>query len=220
MVLPLLVDHVERDEREQAIGEALSTLVRDRVQAVELLIERGTPSLEGNCLRLLNRCGTRALGERRDLKHVVHQQILLHVLEVPVFLLIERRKRLLDATLHATIDHLERFALELLATFECERAQRVDHLTLLVHHIVVLVQPLTRLEVLELDPLLCLFDGARDERVRKHLAVLGAHAIHQLGDPIGPEETHEIIFERQEELRRTGITLATGTTAQLTIDTT
>ena len=72
----------------------------------------------------------------------MHQEVLLHVLEVPVFLFVECGQRLLDATLHSTIDHLDRFALELLATFQCERAQGVDHLTLLIHDVVVLEQPL------------------------------------------------------------------------------
>ena len=36
--------------------------------------------------------------------------------------------------------------------------------------------------------------------MREHLAVLRAHAIHQFGNPIGSEETHQIVFERQEEL--------------------
>ena len=54
VVLPLFVDHVERDERQQSIGEALSALVGDRVQAVELVVERRTAGLEDDLLRLLN----------------------------------------------------------------------------------------------------------------------------------------------------------------------
>ena len=36
--------------------------------------------------------------------------------------------------------------------FQCEEPQRVDHLALLVHHVVIVQQPLTGLEVLVLEP--------------------------------------------------------------------
>ena len=118
----------------------------------------------------------------------------------------------------ALLDHLERLALELLAALQRERAQRVDHLALLVHHVVELEQPLARLEVLHLDALLRLLDGARDERVREHLAFLRAHAIHQLRDALGAEQAHQVILERQEELRRARVALAAGAAAQLAVD--
>ncbi len=54
--------------------------------------------------------------------------------------------------------------------------------------------------------------------MRKHLAFLGAHAIHQLRDPVGSKQAHEIVFERQEELRRARISLTAGTAAQLPVD--
>ena len=43
-------------------------------------------------------------------------------------------------------------------------------------------------------------------------------AIHQLGDALGPEEPHEIVFERQEELRRARIALTARSSAQLAVD--
>ena len=96
--------------------------------------------------------------------------------------------------------------------------QRVDHLALLVHHVVVLQQPLAGLEVLHLDALLRLLDRARDQRVRDDLALLGAHPVHQLGDAVRPEQAHQVVFERQEELRRARIALAAGAAAQLAVD--
>ena len=83
-----------------------------------------------------------------------------------------------DAMRDALLDHLHRFALQLFAALEREAPQRVDHLALLVHHVVVVEQPLTSLEVLQLDALLRLLDRARDQRMREHLAFLRAH-----GDP-------------------------------------
>ena len=65
--------------------------------------------------------------------------------------------------LERRLDHLPRLGLELLAALEREQPQRVDHLALLVHHVVVLEQPLALLEVLQLDALLRLLDGARDQ---------------------------------------------------------
>jgi hypothetical protein len=54
--------------------------------------------------------------------------------------------------------------------------------------------------------------------MREHLALLRAHAIHQLGDALRTEETHEIIFERQEELARAWISLTSRASAQLPVD--
>ncbi len=127
-------------------------------------------------------------------------------------------KKALHARPDRRFDHPLRFAAELLAAVEREGTQRVDDLTLLVHHVVVLEQPLARLEVLELDALLGLLDGARDQRVGEHLTLLGAHRIHQLCDSLGAEQTHQIVFERQEELRRARITLTTRASTKLPID--
>ena len=54
--------------------------------------------------------------------------------------------------------------------------------------------------------------------MRKHLALLRAQSIHEARDPLGAEEPHEIIFQRQEELRRTRITLTAGASTQLPVD--
>ena len=54
--------------------------------------------------------------------------------------------------------------------------------------------------------------------MRQHLAFFGAHPVHQLRNPIASEEAHQIIFEREEELRRSRITLTARASAQLTID--
>ena len=77
---------------------------------------------------------------------------------------------------------------------DAERAQVVDHLALLVHHVVIVQQALARLEVLELDSLLRLFDRSRDERVGEDLALLRAHSVHQSRDPVRSEQAHQIIL--------------------------
>ena len=88
----------------------------------------------------------------------MHQEILLHVLHVPVFLLIKGGERLLYSALDAAIDHFQRFPFELLPTFKGKGTTGIDHLALLIHHIVVLEQPFTRLEVLQFDAFLRLLD--------------------------------------------------------------
>src|SRR6185295_1262182 len=54
--------------------------------------------------------------------------------------------------------------------------------------------------------------------MREHLAFLGAHPVHQPGDSIRPEQPHQIVFQREEELRCPRITLPAGAAAELAID--
>ena len=140
----------------------------------------------------------------------MHQHFLLEQREVPLLLGLDVAEPIIDAPRERLVHHLQRFSLQLFTALERERAQRVDHLALLIHHVVVVEQALSRLEVLQLDALLRLVDRARDQRVREHLAFLRAHPIHQLRDALRPEETHQVVFERQEELRRARISLTTG----------
>ena len=62
------------------------------------------------------------------------------------------------------------------------------------------------------------FDRARDQRMRENLALLARPGDPSAGDALRAEESHEVIFERQEELRRTRIALTTGSSAQLAVD--
>src|SRR5882672_4751333 len=51
------------------------------------------------------------------------------------------------------------------------------------------------------------------------LAFLGAGAVHDARDAIGPEEAHEVVFERHVEDTLTRIALPAGAAAQLAVDT-
>src|SRR6185437_1118906 len=219
VVLPLLVEHVEHDEREEAVAVALADLVAHRIEALELAPERLRRRRDGDADRgrFVGRTQIRLL-EFRNLNEVVHQDVLPQQVEVPFRRLVVLGERRLDAVRDRLVDHLQRFALQLLAAFQREAAQRVDHLALLVHHVVVIEQPLAGLEVLQLDALLRSLDRPGDERVRQHLAVLGAETVHQAGDALGAEHAHQVVFERQEELRRAGIALAAGPSAELPVD--
>jgi hypothetical protein len=54
--------------------------------------------------------------------------------------------------------------------------------------------------------------------VRDDLALLGAEPVHDAGDAVRVEQPHQIVFQRQEELRCTRIALAAGPAAQLPVD--
>ena len=85
------------------------------------------------------------------------------------------------------------FALENLA------AHRVDVLALLVHHVVVFEEMLADREVLRFDLLLGALDGARDHAVLDRHALFHAELLHQAGNAIGPEDSHQVVFEREIE---------------------
>ena len=69
-----------------------------------------------------------------------------------------------------------------------------------------------------LDALLGGLDGTVEQRVLELLALLEAHALHHLGDALGTEEAHEVVLQRDEEVRRAGVALARAAAAQLPVD--
>ena len=73
-------------------------------------------------------------------------------------------------------------------------------------------------EVLRFDLLLRPLDRARDHAVLDRHAFFHAELLHQARDAIGPEDAHQIVFERQIEARRPGVALAAGAAAQLVVD--
>ena len=97
-------------------------------------------------------------------------------------------------------------------------SQRIDGLALLVHHVVVFEQALADVEVVAFDLLLRVLDGAVDDGVLDGDVLFHPQAFHQAADALGPEDAHEIIFEREEEARAAWIALAAGAAAQLVVD--
>ena len=75
----------------------------------------------------------------------------------------------------------------------------VDDGTLLVHHVVVLQQALTDAEVVFLDLLLGTLNLLGNHGALNHLALLEAQTVHDGGDTLGTEQTHQLVFERYEE---------------------
>lgn len=94
----------------------------------------------------------------------------------------------------------------------------VDDLALGVHHVVVFEQSFTDTEVVFFDLALGPFDGLGNHRVFNHLALFKSETVHYLGDAFRAEQSHEVVFERYVEYRRTRVALSSGTTTQLTVD--
>ncbi len=109
--------------------------------------------------------------------------------------------------------HSDAFAHQRVAAF------LVDHRALLVHHVIIFQQVLADAEVVLLDLLLCAFYRLRNHLVLNHLALLEAQAVHHFRYALAREQTHQVVFERHEEHRRTRVALTAGASAQLAVHT-
>ena len=81
------------------------------------------------------------------------------------------------------------------------RRRRVDDLALLVEDVVVLEEVLADVEVVRLDLLLRVADGARDEAVLDRHALLHAEPLHQALHAVGAEDAQQVVLEREVEAR-------------------
>ena len=77
----------------------------------------------------------------------------------------------------------------------------VDDGALLVHHVVVFKQALADAEVVLLYLALRAFDAAVDHGRLNHFAVLESQLVHDACDAFGGKESHQVVFERNEEDR-------------------
>ena len=98
-------------------------------------------------------------------------------------------------------------------------ALAVDDIALLVHDIVVFKDAFTGLEVAALDRALRLLDGVGEHLMVKRGVLIDLHRVHKAGEPVGTEETHDIVRQRKVEAALAGVALTAGTAAQLVIDT-
>ena len=94
----------------------------------------------------------------------------------------------------------------------------VDDLALVVHHVVVFEQLLADVEVARLDLLLRLVERLVDPGVDDRLAFLEAEALQHRIHPLGAEDPHQIVFERDKEFGGAGVALAARAAAQLVVD--
>ena len=93
-----------------------------------------------------------------------------------------------------------------------------DHLALVVHHVVELQQVLADVEVARLDLALRLLQRLVDPRMDDRLVLLEPEPLQHAVELVGPEDAHQVVFQRQEELRMPGVALPAGAAAQLVVD--
>src|SRR5258708_8813464 len=93
----------------------------------------------------------------------------------------------------------------------------IDHITLLVHDVIIFQQALTDAEVVLFDFLLCPFDALGHHAVLDHFPFLITHFIHQRSNTVTAEHTHQVIFQANIELSGTGISLTGRTATQLPV---
>ena len=89
---------------------------------------------------------------------------------------------------------------------------------LIIHHIIIFQQILADVEVPRLHLFLRAFQGLVDPGVDNRLPFFQAKLLQHAAHPVGPEDAHQIIFQRKEEARSARVPLAAGTAAQLVIN--
>ena len=98
-------------------------------------------------------------------------------------------------------------------------AAPVDHLALIVGHVIVFQEVLAGVEVMGFDLALGAFDLPRQQLALDDLARSHPGAGEQ---PLGAfrvtEDSHQVVFHREVEAARPGIALAARTPAQLVVD--
>ena len=118
-------------------------------------------------------------------------------------------------------DHVAADAVDVLLHalgFEQLVALVVDHLALVVVDVVEVEQVLADVEVVRLDLALRVVDLLGHQRAFDDVVFLQAHARHHALHPVGGEDAHQVVFERQVEARRARVALAAGAAAQLVVD--
>ena len=132
-----------------------------------------------------------------------------------------RRTILVDDCIRSVRDNIADTAGKVLAV-QNGVAFVVDGVTLQVHDVIVFEDVFTGCEMHGFDLALSALDRLRDHaRLNGHV-VFGAGLFHHAGDGIHAvpsEKTHEVVFQREIELRKTRVALAAGAAAKLIVDT-
>ena len=136
------------------------------------------------------------------------------------FLRIELRIRIhLHALIDEAVDHPHDLVFHVFPV-QNPATLLIKHLALLIHDVVIFQDIFTDIEI----P--CLHAFLRPlNRIGNHggfdlFVFLQPHFFHEIFDAVPAENAKQIIFQRQEKLRTAGIPLASGTSAQLIVDTT
>ena len=95
----------------------------------------------------------------------------------------------------------------------------VDDLSLLIVNLVIVEKIFTDTEVVELDLLLGFLDGIGKHLVLDLLILLNTKGCEHLHQSLGTEQTHQVILKGNVETGFTRISLSSGTSTELVIDT-
>src|SRR5262245_7153451 len=221
VVLPLAVGDAQQDLAlvvgERGVAE-LAVLLGQRVAALALLLEHAHQPLEH---RAAERLAIRHRPERRRGRIEGHAELALEHAGQARQLLVGGLAALGPG--HAQLEHeraLDDLAQLLVhvAAAEDLAALPVEALALLIGDVVVVEQVLAHVEVAGFDLLLRVLDRARHHAVLDCLAVLEPEPLHPRLDLVAAEDAHQVVFERQVELRRARVALAAGAAAQLVVD--
>ena len=115
------------------------------------------------------------------------------------------------------VDHLADLLVQV-GAFQHLAPLGVDDLALPVQHVVVLQDVLADLEVLLLDLGLRGADGAGDDLGFDRHVRRDVEPVHDRADPLGVEQPHQVVFQRQVEPALARVALAAGAAAQLVVD--
>ena len=141
-------------------------------------------------------------------------ELLGQPVEIPL-VVGDRRAVRLDQRVDGIGEILHRRRLEVLAVEDLIAAP-VDHLALLVHHLVVLEDVLADLGVLRLDRGLGALDRLGDHLRLDRLVLV--EASHRPVQRARGEQAHQLVVEAQVEAALAGVALAAGAATQLVVD--
>ena len=141
----------------------------------------------------------------------------LEPLGIPLICIGFRRHKLVDQIVDHLFAHVRRNLLQVRG-FHDVAALAKDDLPLVIHHIIELQQLFANVKVATFDLGLCPFERLVHPRVHNRLAFFQAKRGQHFLKPFRPEDTHQIVLERQIERRAARVTLTAGTTTQLVID--
>ena len=212
VLLPVLVQHVEHHvlfQHAHGVAAHLRLLAGEHRRHAFLDLGLDLPGVQ--FLVLLVQV------HQRQLHAVLAGQLRLQARQVP--LLVDRVRR--HEALDQVADHVEADALDVVLDafgFQQLVALLVDHLALVVVDVVEIQQVLADVEVVRFDLALRVGDLLGHQRRLDDVVFLQAHARHHLLHPVGREDAHQVVFQRQVEAGRTRISLAPGTAAQLVVD--
>ena len=129
------------------------------------------------------------------------------------------RTRLINITLNRILNKLEDYITHILA-IQYTATLCVNNFTLVIVDLIVFHQILTDCEVVTFDLHLCFLYELGDCLMLDLLALWNLQCIVNCLYLLGTEQTHQIVVQRQIELGFTRITLTSGTTTQLVINST